>query len=111
MDTKTAPRSTLLKENSDLRVRLDEAEATLRAIRRGEVDAFVVQSVGGPQLYTLQGQDAETNRFRGDMLAQVSDAVIAVDNDERVIYLNPAAERLYGFDASEALGENVVDDL
>jgi PAS domain S-box-containing protein len=104
MEAKTVPRSTLLKEIADLHVRLEEAEATLRAIRRGEVDAFVVQSAGGPQLYTLQGQDAETNRFRGEMLAQVSDAVIAVDDEERVIYLNPAAERLYGFDASEALG-------
>ena len=68
----------------------------LRAIRRGEVDAFVVESAAGPQVYTLQGQDAETNRFRGEMLAQVSDAVIAVDGEERVIYLNAAAERLYG---------------
>ncbi len=79
----------------------------LRALRRGEIDAFVVQTPGGPQLYTLQGQDAETNRLRGEMLAQVSDAVIAVDNEERVIYLNPAAGRLYGFDASEALGRTL----
>ena len=76
----------------------------LRAIRCDEVDALVIQSSIGPQVYTLQGQDAETNRFRGEMLAQVSDAVIAVDNEERIIYLNAAAERLYGFEASRALG-------
>lgn len=76
----------------------------LRAIRRGEVDALVVQCISGPQVYTLQGQDAEANRIRGEMLAQVSDAVIAVDREERVIYLNPAAEQLYGFSASGALG-------
>lgn len=109
MHTKSPSRSTLLEENAELHARLDEAEETLRAIRGGEVDALVVQSTGtgGSQIYTLQGQDAETNRFRGEMLAQVSDAVIAVDGDERVIYINAAAERLYGFAASRALGRTL----
>ena len=76
----------------------------LGAIRRGDVDALIVQSADGPKIYALQGQDAEINRIRGEMLAQVSEAVIAVDGEEHVIYLNVAAERLYGFEASEALG-------
>src|SRR5690348_2073575 len=38
------------------------------------------------------------------LLAQVNDAVIAVDNDERITYLNAAAEKLYGVAAAEALG-------
>ncbi len=101
----TSPsRDALLAENASLHARLAEAEETLGAIRGDEVDALVVQSVVGPKVYTLQGLDAETMRFRGEMLAQVSDAVIAVDSDERIAYLNAAAERLYGFTASEALG-------
>jgi len=104
----SSPAPTLLEENGDLRARLDEAEDALGAIRRGEVDALLVESADGPQLYTLQGQEAETNRFRGEMLAQVSDAVIAVDTDERVIYLNAAAEQLYGFAASGALGRTLA---
>ena len=107
MRSKTLSRAALLEANADLCARLDEAEETLRAIRNGEVDALIVQSAGGPQVYTLPGQDAETNRFRGEMLAQVSDAVIAADEEERVIYLNAAAERLYGFTASEALGQSL----
>ena len=105
------PRSTLLAENAELRARLGEAEEMLRAIRGGDVDALVVEGAAGPQVYTLQGLDAETNRFRGEMLAQVSDAVIAVDGEERIIYLNAAAEQLYGFAASEALGRVAVGDL
>jgi PAS domain S-box-containing protein len=96
--------STLIAENADLRARLETAEETLRAIGGGEVDALVVESVAGPQVYTLQGLDAETSRLRGDMLAQVSDAVIAVDDDDRIIYFNAAAEHLYGVTASAALG-------
>ncbi len=76
----------------------------LRAISRGEADALVIESGAGPKVYTIQGQEAETNRLRSEMLAQVSDAVIAVDGEERVIYLNAAAERLYGLSASSALG-------
>jgi len=34
------------------------------------------------------------------MLAQVSDAVMAVDSDERVTFLNAAAERLYPVNSS-----------
>ena len=83
------------------------AEETLRAIRGGEVDALVIQGSAGPQVYTLQGQDAETNRFRGEMLAQVSDAVIAVDSEQRVTYLNAAAARLYDVTTSGALGRTL----
>jgi PAS domain S-box-containing protein len=101
---KTYLKSTLLAENADLRTRLGTAEETLRAIRCGEVDALVVESTTGPHVYTLQGLDAETNRLRGDMLAQVSDAVIAVDGEDRIIYFNAAAEHLYGVTASDALG-------
>jgi len=98
------PRSTLIAENRELQVRLGEAEDLLRAIRSNEVDALVVQSARGPRIFTLQGLDADTNRVRGEMLAQVSDAVVAVDSDDRITYLNAAAENVYGVISSEVLG-------
>lgn len=99
----------LIVENSELHARLDEMQETLRAIRSGEVDALVVQSPEGPQLFTLHSADAESNRVRGDILANVSDAVVAVDNEQRVIYLNSAAERQYGVTASDALGRQLME--
>ena len=45
----------LLAENEDLRLRLEEALDTLRAIRSGEVDALVVSTPQGDQVYTLKG--------------------------------------------------------
>ena len=83
-----------------LQARLDEAEDTLRAMGDGEVDAVVI----GGQVFTLAGTDAAASRLRGDALAQMEDAVVATDNQERVIYLNPAAERRYGKSVSECLG-------
>ncbi len=102
MKTETA----LGAENAELRARLEEAEETLSAIRAGEVDALIV----GEQIYILESADAAANRFRGEVLAQVSDAIIAVDNDRRVTYLNPAAERQYGVSASTVLG-CVLDEV
>ncbi len=47
----------LEQEVERLRVRLAEAEDTLRAIREGEVDALVVGGPDGPRIYTLKGAD------------------------------------------------------
>ncbi len=104
-----APDATIRRENAALQMRLEEAEETLRAIRGGDVDALVIEGTSGPQVYTLQGHDAEANRFRGEMLAQVSDAVLAIDGDQSIVYLNAAAERLYGFTLAQALGRRMSD--
>jgi len=106
----TTPAEELLRaENTELRERLAQAEDTLRAIRSGEVDALIVETADGPQVFTLQGLDAESSRFRGEMLAQISDSVIAVDADQRVTYLNAAAELQYGVRAATALGCKLTD--
>ncbi|NUZ05863.1 PAS domain-containing hybrid sensor histidine kinase/response regulator [Piscinibacter koreensis] len=87
-------------ECAELRARLDEAEATLAAIRGGDVDALVI----GDHVYTLDSANAASNSLRKDVLAQMQDAVVACDDDGRVIYMNPAAERQYRRSMSEALG-------
>ena len=52
-----ATKQELMAELADLRVRLQEAEETLEALRTGAVDALVVSSPEGEQVYTLQGAD------------------------------------------------------
>jgi PAS domain S-box-containing protein len=89
----------------ELQTRLEEVEEALTAIRDGEVDAIVV----GEQVYLLEKAGTSSNRFRGEVLAQIDDAVIAMDNDLRVTYLNPAAERQYGVTAAESLGRLVSE--
>ncbi|HEY2560052.1 MAG TPA: ATP-binding protein [Caldimonas sp.] len=88
------------RELAALRIQLGEAEQTLQAIRSGEVDALVVDD----SIYTLDSANAASNRLRSDVLAQMKDAVVAVDLGGRVIYLNAAAESQYGLAASAALG-------
>ena len=102
----TADHATSLRaENAELRSRLDEAEETLRAIRSGEVEALVI----GDQIYTLESADAASNRFRGEALDQINDAVISIDDHRRLTYMNPAAENLYRVSASDVLGAELSD--
>ena len=87
---------------AELSARLAEAEALLAAIRDGEVDPLVL----GDDVFTLDSANAATNRMRGNVLAQMEDAVVVVNADDRLTYINPAAERQYGLDASAALGRH-----
>jgi PAS domain S-box-containing protein len=86
--------------NEELRARLEESEETLRALREGEVDAIVV----GEQVFVLETAGAASSKFRGEVLAHVSEAIIGTDRSDRVIYINQAAELKYGVKASDVLG-------
>lgn len=47
----------------------------------------------------------EQLRFQAQVLSQVDDAVVAVDTEQRITYMNRAAERLYGIPSSEVIGK------
>src|ERR1051325_1139968 len=57
MPRSTSGRPSLRKELLDMQLRLSEAEDTLDAIRSGSVDALVVRTPRGEQLFTLRGAD------------------------------------------------------
>ena len=84
----------------DLRARLAEAEETLRAIRHGEVDAVVVQSDAGEQVYTLTSADQP---YR-DLVEQMQEgaAILTVDGD--ILYCNRGFARLVGMPLELVIG-------
>jgi PAS domain-containing protein len=45
--------------------------------------------------------------FQANILAQINDAVIAIDNQHCITYWNRAAEKLYGCTAAEILGQRL----
>ena len=90
----------LAREARELRIQLQEAQDTLEAIQNGDVDALIV----GADIYTLDTANATTNKLRQDVLAQMADPVLAFDVSEHLVFMNPAAENLYGKSASAALG-------
>lgn len=79
---KTITQKQLAAENKDLRVRLDEAEETLRAIRNGEVDALIVSGVDGERIYTLKRAEERIQRQVEHLTALSGiDRVIAANFD------------------------------
>jgi len=46
----------------------------------------------------------EKVRFQASLLACAQEAIVAIDNDRRVLYWNGGAERLFGWSAEEAIG-------
>lgn len=74
----------LQQENSELRAKLDEATETLRAIRSGEVDALVVSTTQGNQIFTLQGAD---HPYRV-LIEEMQDGAVTLLVDGVILYSN-----------------------
>ncbi len=87
----------------DLRSRLEEAEETLRAIRRGEVDAVVVHTPSGDRVYTLQGAD-QAYRL---LIEQMNEGAATLSGEGRILYGN----RRLGEMLKEPLGRVIGSPL
>jgi PAS domain S-box-containing protein len=74
----------LLKENEKLRLRLNEAEETLNAIRNGEVDALVVSGPKGEQVFTFKGADY-VYRI---LIETMNEGAATLTSDGTVMYCN-----------------------
>lgn len=70
----------------------------------GWINVILMNDISERRHYEQQLQ------FQTRILAQVSDAVIAIDNDRRVMYWNHGAEKLYGVPENQALGA-VLEDI
>src|SRR5580700_5994369 len=90
----------LLEENERLRLRLDESEAVVEAIRNGIVDAVVVHSIPGERVYTLEGADRP---YR--LLVEAMQQGVAVLNPEgMLLYCNPCLAELLGMSVEKVTG-------
>ncbi len=82
MQAKT--KSQLIEENAELHLRLEEAEETLRAIRSGEVDALVVSTGDGDQVFTLQG----TDRSYRALIERMNEGALMLSREGIILYAN-----------------------
>lgn len=82
-----------MDEISELKHRLEEAEATLAAIREGQVDALVVAGTGGDQVFTLRTAD---HPYR-ILVETMNEGAVTVLHDGTILYSNRRfAEMLQG---------------
>ncbi len=100
----------LLAEIALLRIRLQEAQETLDAIRTGGVDALVVSGPDGDQVYTLGGADSvyrllfETMEEGAATLG--SDGTVYFCNTKLSVMLKTPMERILGSSILQFASEN-----
>src|SRR5512135_165720 len=83
--TENSPRrEQLAEEIATLRHRLEESEATIRAISSGEVDAFVVRQGADDQVLVLDGVDRPYRL----LIERMHQGAATLDKDGTIIYVN-----------------------
>src|SRR4051812_8164233 len=84
-----------------LRRRLREAEDTLQAIREGHVDALVMRTPEGEQIYTLHTAD-QPYRL---MVEQMPEGALTLSADGTVLYCNARFAELVGHSSVGIVGQ------
>ena len=88
------------RELVELRVRLADAEATLRAIRVGEVDAVMSAGARGVQVFTLEGAE---HAYRV-LIESMNEGALTLTVDKTILYANECFARMVKFPLEEVTG-------
>lgn len=83
--------------------RLNDAEATLRAIQRGEVDALLVSTSRGEQVFTLEG--AETP-YR-ILVEKMSEGALTMDSSGMIIFCNERFAQMVQVPMEKVVGSSL----
>ena len=92
--TKRAAKTKLfsLREFRELKAQLEEQEETLRAIRNGEVDALLVSTPKGEQVYTLKGAEQIYRVF----IETMHEGALLLSSDGVILYANNRFSEMVG---------------
>lgn len=74
----------LVREMEELRLRLEEAESTILAIRSGHVDAFVVTCDDRDEVFTLETADRPYRLF----VQSMQQGAVTLDGDGTILFCN-----------------------
>ncbi len=93
-----------LAENEELRRQLEEAQQTLEAIRRGDVDALVVTSPRGEQVFSITGAE----HIYRVIVETMNEAALTVDPNGTVLFCNQRFCDLMKAPIHDILGRKVT---
>lgn len=91
------------RQTETLRAQLADAEDTLRAIRRGEIDALVVEGAGGNQVYTLHSAE-EPYRT---LVEQMQEGAVVLTGHGDILYANSRFAALVGEPLESVVGSRI----
>ncbi|MGA9390739.1 MAG: ATP-binding protein [Candidatus Sulfotelmatobacter sp.] len=86
---------------------MDEAEETLRAIRDGAVDAFVVREPEGHRVYTLEGSDLPYSA----LVERMQQGAAMLDANCCIVYANLSLSELLGASRDSLIGLSLTNFL
>jgi PAS domain S-box-containing protein len=95
----------VFQENELLKARLAETEATLEAIRNGEVDAIVVSGINGEKVFTLTS--AETP-YR-IIIEEMEEGAVTVSEDGIILFCNRRFSQMLGQPMSQIVGKKYAE--
>jgi PAS domain S-box-containing protein len=93
-------RESIYLEIDQYRIRLEEAEETLRAIRKGEVDAVIVDDPRGETVYALKSPDRS---FRL-MIEAMGQGAVTLSAEGAILYFNSCFARMLKMPGDLAVG-------
>ena len=88
---------------AELTRRLQEAEDTLEAIRLGHVDALVVATGAGEQVFTLKGADRQYRQ----LVETMNEGALMLTTDGTIVYGNAPFARLVGVPLERLVGSTL----
>jgi PAS domain S-box-containing protein len=95
----------LVAENAELRQQLDESRETLRAITSGEVDALVVNTGEGEQVFSLQGSDTVYRVA----IEKISEGAVTLSPEGTILYSNQYFARMMRIGLNKVIGSSIFD--
>jgi len=95
----------LLEELEDLSFQLKEANETIHAIRTGQIDALVVETEEGPQLYTLKSADHTYRVF----IEKMKEGAVTLNRKGIILYSNSQFADMINMPLAKVIGLPIID--
>jgi PAS domain S-box-containing protein len=95
----------LIEEIEQLRLRLEEPESTIEAIRQGEVDAFVVSGRSGERVYTFHPADPPYRRI----VEEMKEGAATLSADGIILYVNRRLGEMLGVEPERLRSRSLKD--
>ncbi|MFD2162845.1 ATP-binding protein [Paradesertivirga mongoliensis] len=95
----------LERELYELRLKLDEANETIEAIRTGQVDALIVQNEDGHQLYTLKNADQTYRVF----IEKMNEGAVTLNREGIIVYSNSSFANALEIPLEKVIGLSFID--
>lgn len=98
------PRELLLMEIEELRARLAEAEQALDAIRSGDIDALLIRTPEGEQVYSLTGVE----RVYRTIVETMNEAALTVSPEGVILFCNQRFAEMVNVALQEVVGSSLA---